>query len=127
MLTHGDFTPRNLLISDGPNPRIAAIIDFERARIADPMVDFAMVAYKEFLSGGGIKEAVLSGYLAHRALPAGADLLLEMHLLELFLEIAGWAINDDKEYFNRMIAALERLLAQDPIFRLSAEPTSADE
>lgn len=123
VLTHGDFTSRNILLTDIPSdPDIRAVIDFERARIADPALDFAMIAFKEFTKGPAIKAAILRGYLSCRALPENPDLRLEMHLLELFLEIAGWARQDDVAYFDTMLMALDRLLEGDEVFRLSDDP-----
>ena len=45
-------------------------------------------------------------------------MLLQRHLLRLFLEIAGWARQDDFEYFLKMTCVLERLLDGDDVFRV---------
>jgi Ser/Thr protein kinase RdoA (MazF antagonist) len=119
VLTHGDFTPRNILLHEvSGRADIAAVIDFERARIEDPTFDFAMIAFKEFTKDPEIKNAILRGYAAVRTLPEAADMLLQRHLLRLFLEIAGWARQDDFEYFLKMTRALERLLDGDDVFRV---------
>ncbi len=119
VLTHGDFTPRNILLHyAGDCVDIAAVIDFERARIEDPTFDFAMIAFKEFMKGAEIKNAILRGYAAVRTLPESRNMLLQRHLLRLFLEIAGWARQDDFEYFLTMMRALEQLLEGDEVFHL---------
>jgi aminoglycoside phosphotransferase (APT) family kinase protein len=48
-LCHGDYKPDNVLHEDG---RILAIIDWERARIGDPMADLAYVCVPHLRAGG---------------------------------------------------------------------------
>ena len=122
LFVHGDFGPRNILVEhDGNGWGITGLIDFERAHPGDPIEDFAMLAFKEFIDQPERRRAFLRAYREVRPLGENAPERLAYHLFGLFFEIAKWAYNDDRAYYERSTLALERLLAGDPAFMLDEE------
>lgn len=70
-LIHGDVSFSNVMFSNDPPPRVAAIIDWEIATLGDPLLDLGRVLYA-FPDAAGVPGASLaidlSGYPAREAL-----------------------------------------------------------
>jgi len=42
-LVHGDYKPDNVVLEEGDRPRVAGVIDWEMARVGDPLTDLGFV------------------------------------------------------------------------------------
>jgi aminoglycoside phosphotransferase (APT) family kinase protein len=93
VFAHGDFAPANVIVSGG---RLAAVIDFEYARVADPLFDAATFGWLTFQFHPARAEATWAAF-AEAAGIAGADeaglratlgRLRLLRILEL-VEVAG--------------------------------------
>ncbi len=91
---HGDFAPANVIVSQG---RLAALIDFEYARLADPLFDAATFHWLTFHFHPARAEAAWAAFVAAAGLapavqgqPLGEVLgrLRLLRILEL-VEVAG--------------------------------------
>jgi aminoglycoside phosphotransferase (APT) family kinase protein len=74
-IVHGDYGLHNLLVGDGPHPRVAAVLDWELATIGDPVADVV-----NFLKSWGPSPLTAAPNPANDALtdlgaPSAADLL----------------------------------------------------
>lgn len=66
-LCHGDFHAVQCIVRDG---RIAAVVDWESAWVANPIIDFAIThAYLDFYSPPELIRCFVAGYAADRPLP----------------------------------------------------------
>jgi len=81
VLTHGDFAPVNVL-TDGTT--VTGLLDFEAARLADPLFDPAWWAWSVSFSGPGVLEAAWPAFLAGAGIdPAEPDLNERVSVLQV--------------------------------------------
>jgi aminoglycoside phosphotransferase (APT) family kinase protein len=91
---HGDFAPANVIVSQG---RLAALIDYEYARLADPLFDAATFHWLTFHFHPARAEAAWEAYADAAGLPAtvaGQSLGMALRRLRLLrilelVEVAG--------------------------------------
>jgi aminoglycoside phosphotransferase (APT) family kinase protein len=94
ILAHGDFAPANVIISRGG--RLAALIDFEYARLADPLFDAATFQWLTFhfhparaeVAWAAFADAAGIGRAGDPAVRATLERLRLLRILEL-VEVAG--------------------------------------
>lgn len=108
-LVHRDLQPGNLLVDD---VRFAAVIDFEQARLADPLYDFVKLEQWVFPLHPGIGPALRAAYgldLDDRDVHARLTLVSLIELLSMvnyFHENGRTALADDKrEHLRRLVTA----------------------
>jgi aminoglycoside phosphotransferase len=81
VLTHGDFAPVNIL-TDGRT--VTGLLDFEAARLADPLFDPAWWAWSVSFSGLGVLETAWPPFLAGAGInPAEPRLGERVHALQV--------------------------------------------
>jgi aminoglycoside phosphotransferase (APT) family kinase protein len=107
-LVHRDLQPGNLLVDD--TARFAAVIDFEQARLADPLYDFVKLDQWVFPLHPGIAPALRAAYgldLADGAVRARLTLVTLIELLSMvnyFHENGRPELADDKrEHLRRLV------------------------
>jgi aminoglycoside phosphotransferase (APT) family kinase protein len=94
VFAHGDFAPANVIVSGG---RLAALIDFEYARVADPLFDAATFEWLTLQFHPARAEAAWAAFAEAAGIAAGTDesglratlgRLRLLRILEL-VEVAG--------------------------------------
>lgn len=121
-LVHRDACARNILVEKrGEKWETTALIDFELAHIGDPMEDLAKIAFKEFDRIPESRAAVLGAYAARRPFVDGDSTRFTLHLLYLGFEIACWAMDDDRPFYEEVVVMLRRVLDKDPLYTLNTE------
>jgi len=107
---HRDFSARNILVVPSAGTlRISGLIDFERASVADPTVDVAMLWFKELATSEARRKAFLQGYspdISITNLTRG----VAYHAIGLLLEISKWANADDPDYYARALHVLQSIV-----------------
>jgi aminoglycoside phosphotransferase (APT) family kinase protein len=114
-ICHGDYKPDNVLHREG---RILAIIDWERARIGDPLADLAYVCVPHLRAGGlavGLaeQEEVLQRYQERTGLPVEVDALTfwQLQLMVQTLVYFHALIADARERGSDSASPLQPLIA----------------
>lgn len=70
-LMHGDYSFLNVMFAHGPQPRLAAIVDWEMTTIGDPVLDLAWLARQWPAAGEGIR----TRYVDYTGLPDQQELI----------------------------------------------------
>jgi aminoglycoside phosphotransferase (APT) family kinase protein len=94
VFAHGDFAPANVIVSGG---QLAALIDFEYARVADPLFDAATFGWLTFQFHPARAEAAWAAFADAAGIAAGSDqaglraTLRRLRLLRILelVEVAG--------------------------------------
>jgi aminoglycoside phosphotransferase (APT) family kinase protein len=102
VLTHGDLWYGNLLVDD--DGALAAVLDWEIARIGDPARDFAGLKY----FGAPFVEDVLQHYAKHGGVGIG-ELRARIDKIMVMRELYGvrWALEDRSD--RNLPEAIEKL------------------
>ena len=100
-LIHGEFCFRNVLVDlEGQGGQILGLIDFEKARVADPLEDIGRMLLYSIYWQREHTRAFIDAY-GVPALPSWID-RLEFHLLGFGLEVASWASTVDPTHFSEV-------------------------
>jgi aminoglycoside phosphotransferase (APT) family kinase protein len=92
VLTHGDFAPVNVL-TDGT--AVTGLLDFEAARLADPLFDPAWWAWSVSFSGPGVLDAAWPAFLAGAGIdPAEPGLAERVRVLQVLRMMEQLATGD---------------------------------
>jgi aminoglycoside phosphotransferase (APT) family kinase protein len=75
-IVHGDFRLDNTIVTDGPHPRIAAVLDWELSTLGDPLADLGLLLNYWHDPGDHerAKIRVAAGITALDGFPTGAEL-----------------------------------------------------
>jgi len=109
IFAHGDFAPVNVLMRDGS---VAAILDFERARLAHPLFDAAWFRLMIRYHHPDRRQAAGSAFLTAAEIGSDAVTLGQLDALAVLqcLEMVAWTParqrETRREWANRLAAAL---------------------
>lgn len=109
---HGDLHWGNVVVNDGGS--IAAILDWERAHFADPMVDF-VGPHMNMFERQTDEQALIHGYTdgGSQPLPPGASERIQLAARLVYLKLLPYYWRTDRMQYEVVRARLERTVTAD--------------
>ena len=106
--SHRDFSARNFMVREAKQKlAFVGLIDFERSIIGDPWLDLMTLTFKTFVKTPVLFGPFCDGFGRERTFELiEHPLMMACTLLEV-LQIASWAIQDDRAYFDEALAYLD--------------------
>ena len=106
--SHRDFSARNFIVAEGTQKlAFVGLIDFERSIVGDPWLDLMTLTFKTFVRRPVLFGPFRDGFGRERTSELFEHpMMMACTLLEV-LQIASWAIQDDRAYFEEALAYLD--------------------